>query len=234
MRTYSKSGPFGERPFYTHEEIERTCSTELRQAGFMPDAPSPVRIDRFVEKRFGVALQFDVLPAGILGYSSFGPKGLQAMVISSELEEDTSAVARRRVNATIAHEAGHGLFQAHLFLDAPREGLFGDEPAQRAVLCRHDAIGAHGTTERKYDGKWWEYQANQAIGPLLMPRELVLNALKSDLRPAGMLGIRDELPAEKRNDATRRLADVFDVNPAVARIRLDEVFGAADAVQLTF
>ena len=78
---------------------------------------------------------------------------------------------------------------------------------------------------RGYDGRWWEFQANKAIGGLLMPRRLVETALVAEkfCIEAGNLG-QLALPPEKREAAARALADIFDVNPAVARLRLDDVF----------
>lgn len=55
MKTFrTTKGPFRERPYYTNQEVENTCTDELRAVGLYPTTPGPVRIDRFVEKRFGV------------------------------------------------------------------------------------------------------------------------------------------------------------------------------------
>ena len=40
------------------------------------------------------------------------------------------------------------------------------------------------------------------------------------------------LPPEKRDAATRALTDVFEVNPAVALLRLDDVFPEKNEAQL--
>ena len=53
MKTFkSPSGPFVEQPYYTPNDVEAICSDELQKLGFYPSDPSPVRIDRFIEKRF--------------------------------------------------------------------------------------------------------------------------------------------------------------------------------------
>lgn len=65
--------------------------------------------------------------------------------------------------------------------------------------------------------------ANQAIGALLLPSELVGIAVESLTEEQGMLGMR-VLPSAHREPAARLLAEAFDVNPAVARIRLSGLF----------
>lgn len=69
MRTFrSKSGPFSERPHFEPNEIDQICSDELRKQGLFPNSPEAIRIDRFVEKRFGVVPHYEDLPAGVLGF----------------------------------------------------------------------------------------------------------------------------------------------------------------------
>jgi hypothetical protein len=37
----ARSGPFSERPFYEHDEIDEMCIDELHKAGLYPITPSP-------------------------------------------------------------------------------------------------------------------------------------------------------------------------------------------------
>lgn len=233
MKTYrSTTGPLRERPFYTFKEIEDTCADALRQVGLFPQKPEPVRIERFIEKRFGVRPEYRPLADGVLGFTRFGPKGVEEIVISADLVEQGNQSAERQANSTLAHEAGHGLFQGHLFvLGQVRIGsLFGSEvdEAVPKILCRNPAPqGSLG-----YDRRWWEFQANQAIGALLLPRALAVQAVRPFLTPAGTLG-QQRLEPMQRGQAAQHLAEVFDVNPAVARIRLDDLFPEAATGQLT-
>ena len=64
-----------------------------------------------------------------------------------------------------------------------------------------------------------------------MPRPLVERALQDFCVEAGRLGQR-VLSPEKRDAAIRELSTIFDVDPAVARIRVDEVFPAKNDAQL--
>jgi hypothetical protein len=63
------------------------------------------------------------------------------------------------------------------------------------------------------------------MGGLLCPRPLVLEAMKPFLVSAGLLGV-EVLDENRREESVRVLADIFDVNPVVARIRVSELFPA--------
>jgi hypothetical protein len=194
-----------------------------------------VRIERFIETYFHVTPTYEPLPDGIQGFTRFDSGGVAEIVVSRDLTEQDSKVAERQINSTLAHEAGHGLLQAHLFA-LEREGLtslFGDDldPKTPKILCR-DALGANSKPRTGYDGRWWEFQANQAIGALLLPRPLVYEALDAFLVTSGSLGHRT-LDRDRRDEAARSLAEVFDVNPAVVRIRIQDLFPLTKVAQLT-
>lgn len=223
-------GPFPERPFYEQGEVDRICLAELRAIQLLPAEPSPIRIERFIEKRFKISVSYEHVPAGVLGYSRFGKQGLEAVVVSRTLSDDPSQVAERRVLSTLAHEAGHALLHAHLFaLGDPQPGLFGDGVYGPKIMCRDEADPSQAESAR-YTGKWWEYQANQAIGGLLLPSTLVRRALEPLLTAGG--GALPGLPDTARSSAASLLASTFTVNPVVARIRLDALFPRQGA-QLT-
>jgi hypothetical protein len=227
----SKRGPFVERPHFKQGEIEEICADALKKADLYPSAPQPIRIDRFVEKRFGGPPDYQDLPDGVLGFTKFGPKGVELIVVATVLDQGGGKATERRLRSTLAHEGGHGLLHAHLFhLGEKPQSMFEDGGDRTPrILCRDvpDAPPA----ARGYDGRWWEFQANKAIGGLLMPRSLVEIALEKFCVNVGLLGQR-VLPPEKREAAARALADVFDVNPAVARLRLEDLFPQKNDGQL--
>lgn len=227
MKTITaRKGPFAQRPFYRIREIEQMCTASLHATNLLPTSPEPIRIDRFIEKRFGVEIEYQALPAGVLGYTEFGSRGVKSVVVSEAFgEADISRPSERRLRTTLAHEGGHGLLHAHLFaLGEPVQSLFGHDHAKPEILCRDvDGIGSGG---RGYNDRWWEFQANKAIGALLLPRPLVRTAVASYLTPVGLLGDLD-LPTAAREAAIRLVAEAFDVNPVVARLRLDDIFGSA-------
>jgi hypothetical protein len=234
MKTLRTSvGPFAERPYYKDDEIERMCSDSLRETGFFPEHPGRIRIDRFIEKRFNVPIIYEEMPTRVLGFTEFGPKGVEAIHIAEPPAEERPASAERRMNSTLAHEAGHGLMHAHLFaLDLDHPTLFSNDSdvTKTRMLCRDGEPSAEARPQRKYDGRWWELQANRAIGALLMPKGLFITFLEPFLERGGILGA-PMLPAAGREGAVRAAAEVFDVNPAAVRIRIDLFF--PDGRQLT-
>jgi len=237
MKTYrTSSGPFPERPFYELDDVEQICNDELRKVGLFPSEPGAIRIERFIEKKFKISPKYEGLPDDILGYTEFGPKGVQEIFVSRSLVERKDRVSERRVITTLAHEAGHGLLHAHLFaLGHPPKSLFGDhiDCKELKILCRKDSVeGVSGNSQIKYGGRWWEYQANLAIGGLLLPRQLVKKVLEPFLIERERLG-NMVLNPDRREEATRELVEVFDVNPIVARIRISLIFPLSQESQLS-
>src|ERR1700761_6833559 len=160
MKTFvSKRGPFTEQPFYSDNDLENICWDELRKQNLLPAIPAPIRIDRFVEKRFGVSAEPRTLDNGILGLTVFGQSGVEGIYVSEALENDRSKTSVRRVRSTIAHETGHGLLHSHLFALTNSQPLFGDVSDSNSpkVLCRQESID---TDRKQYAGEWWEFQAN--------------------------------------------------------------------------
>ena len=233
MKASSTPSGIGEKPYYTDRQIELVALEELGKADLLPKTPEAIRVERFVEKRFGVSPSYENLPDGVLGFTRFSGKGVEEIVISRSLDQEGSRVSERRVRTTIAHEAGHGLLHAHLFvLDAYNQSMFGDDDVSGVkMLCREPAPNRSGE-ERRYDGRWWEVQANKLMSALLLPRVLVSDCIDTFLVTKSKFG-GPALPAAGRDQAARLVAEVFDVNPVVARIRLDQLFAVVSGDQLT-
>lgn len=235
MKTFrAKAGPFEEQPFYEPAEVETICSEELQKVNLYPADPGPIRIDRFLEKRFGIQPTYDDLPAGLLGFTKFGAKGVVEVVIAKALDSEGTISAERRLRSTLAHEGGHGLLHAHLFAfkESPRS-LFGDGLATDApkILCRDGGVTGVQATNRKPPYRWWEFQANLAMGALLLPKALVEKAVAHMLVAEGVFGSR-VLPSACREDAAQHLAEIFNVNPVVARIRLEGMYPSGGQLKL--
>lgn len=216
--------PTTKRPYFGSDQIEQICTQALTSVELLPSTPEPIRIDRFLEKKFGISPEYEELPTGVLGFTRFTPQGVDSVVINRWLDDDPRSRTQRRVRSTLAHEAGHILLHGSLFEAAPVTQLSLLEPIAEKpkVLCRDDTE-LSSQKKSAYNGKWWEYQANMVIGSLLLPRSLVQESLKPYLIPAGLLKI-DRLDQARRENAARTLAEVFDVNPVVARIRIDELY----------
>jgi hypothetical protein len=230
MKTFrAKSGPFAERPFYTDSDVEDICNDELFKLGLLPDQPQPIRVDRFIEKRF-VSPSYEDLGEGILGLTKFSEKGVAEIIVSVRLDAEGGKVSERRIRTTLAHEGGHGLLHTHLFaVEFDNQPLFGDfsDPKKPRVLCRDEKISGV-----QYGGEWWEFQANKAMGCLLMPKRLVDAAIQPYTAAQGRLGMKslDQIGKQK---AVRELADVFDVNPVVVRIRIEQLYPETSGDQLS-
>lgn len=224
MRTYRTAvGPFAERPHFSIGDVERICEEALAKEDLLPATPEPIRIERFLEKHFKVTPDYEDLGVGVLGFSTFNKDGISAIYVSRSLSEDGTQAAERRTRTTFAHEAGHGLLHSHLF--AFQEGemlLFAGDPDVKPtkILCRDDE-SSHRSG--RYSGKWWEYQANLAMGALLLPHPVIDTALAPFLIEQGRLGFRT-LDPNQRKAAILAVAEIFDVNPIAAQIRLDSIF----------
>ena len=239
MKKLKTEGPFSERPYYERRVIEKIAIDALRSVGLLPTSPGPTRIDRFLEKRFRVCPAYEDLPKGLLGYTEFGPQGPSEVFVSKSLADSDTLPAARLVNSTLAHEGGHMLLHSHLFAlqRRPQSSSFLEKQydvTDSKILCREDSVSTTkgDKQSRRYDGRWWEHQANLMIGALLLPRHLVAQTLESMCSMRGALGLQ-ELPRERREEAADLLSDTFDVNPIVATIRIQEIFPDSDQNQLT-
>ena len=220
--------PSGPYPFQLYfedlGEIDEICLEALKIQSLLPSRPAPIRIERFVEKQFKTPLIYEDLGPEYLGCTIFNSSGaVEAILISRSLEEQNTMPARRRVRSTVAHEAGHGLLHGSLFMDSNSADLLNGTVGKnhRRILCRSEDILVD--TQRSYAGRWWEFQANQAIGSLLLPR-LLMNAFldQSGITPASVES--RILTSAERDLLVKKAAVTFDVTPVVVRIRLDSLF----------
>jgi hypothetical protein len=219
----TRDGPYPVRLIYETAEIDSICEDALRKSGRLPALPQPIEIDRFLEKFFEVHVIYDELREEAIGCTVFDRTGkVTGFLISTSIEADGTASGKRRARATLAHEGGHGLLHPRLFMsDGATGSLFGDERDDSPrILCRDRDVGAVGA-KPVYNGRWWEWQANRAIAGLLLPQKLVTESIADLLNHERVIAL---LPESRRRDAERLTADVFDVNPAVTRIRLAEMF----------
>jgi hypothetical protein len=79
---------------------------------------------------------------------------------------------------------------------------------------------------------WYEFQANCAIGALLLPQALVRQVAAPYLASDGVLGGTHLLKANRAH-LVEELISVFDVNRPVARIRVEQMFPHEHAEQIT-
>ena len=120
--------------------------------------------------------------------------------MSRALDEGGTKVAERRLRSTLAHEAGTGCYTHTCFALGEKPKSAFRRPRSHA---EHSLPGSHRCTggRAQISGHWSEFQANRAIGALLMPKPLVDKAVQEFCVEAGKLGQRT-LAAEKREAAT--------------------------------
>lgn len=212
-------------PWFGDGEIDTACARALAETELLPRSPEAIRIDRFIERQFNVTHEYEDLAPGVLGYTEFSLTGVSRIVVAAVLDSG-SVVDRRRERSTLAHEAGHGILHAHLFVAGAHPELLTPTKAAPAVLCREEDVNATATRGRRH-----EYHANCAIGGLLLPKALVRQVAERYLTPTGPLGTA-ELPDDARDPLVEELVDVFDVNRPVARIRVDGMYPVAVRSQL--
>ena len=218
-------------PYFPAGEIQRICLRALEDAKLLPDRPGPIRIDRLIETAFAVVPDYGDLPDGVLGLSQFVDGQVVRIVVSRALDRTGTRVSDRRVRTTLAHEAGHVLLHSELLkADSESAPLLGDWSETRAprVLCRDIGLSREGGQPPV----WYEYQANQAIAGLLLPRPLV-ETVVSQFVDHTTSGFPRMSPANARR-AARALSDIFDVNPVVAEIHLERLFPQHGTGQLAF
>lgn len=221
----TKDGPYPLRLLYETREIDDICLDALKQAKLLPSDPEPIKIDLFLTTYFAVQILYEDMGEGIMGSTIFNSKGaVTGFMIARWIEEDGTATSERRARSTLAHEGGHGLLHPKLFIADQTTELFAHSsgnPSPRNFLCRSNDISPGVTATPKYDGRWWEWQANRAIGGLLLPRPTVRKLVASQLEETAF---GQHLKESQRNKAEKEVAETFDVNPVVARIRLEEIF----------
>ncbi len=228
----ANTGPFLRRIYYEQRDVESLCATALADAGLMPETPSPVRIDRFVEKHFRVEVRATEMKPGLMGAIRFDDNGkVLGVFVSAEIEADTSDSGRRRFRSTVGHEAGHGLLHAPLFAEklladgSQYDFVSGGDAGVRrdGFMCRPEENG----TGRKYE--WWEFQANMAMSCLLLPWKLITAA--ADPFRARYAEVAPTEREAVAGAAALQLAETFDVNPVMIRYRLKDWW--KEALQLS-
>lgn len=233
MRSFrARSGPFDEQLRFSTDEIDTMCLEGLKKSGLLPTVPEAIRIERFIEKYFNCRVIYDDLEAGAMGCTAFRENGSVEAVFVSKRIDDGFPSSDRRVRSTLAHEGGHGLMHSVLFIGGANQTHFaldGDicenlDLKRRRILCREEDIRP-ATKTRRYDGRWWEWQANRAIGGFLLPKALVRQACAQFMERSEITK-SSWLPNGVRKAAERAVATIFQVNPVVARIRLEEMFPA--------
>ncbi|MBI2092353.1 MAG: ImmA/IrrE family metallo-endopeptidase [Deltaproteobacteria bacterium] len=218
MKYYKKNcGQFPIRVFYTENEIE-SCAIELLQkCSLLPTLDKPeVDVDMALESGFKISPSFDDLSKkGVHGAAHFRKNGSFEVVLDGELSSNKNS--EKRYRSTLAHEIGHVVLHRHLFINETL-AMYDVTPPDHdvSVLCRdfEDTVKANG----KYNGEWWEWQANRFMSALLMPKFLITQVCRQIREQNNNLdeqGIKSFM--------TKGISLCCNVSQEAARIRLEQL-----------
>ena len=144
----------------------------------------------------------------------------------TKLDDPENPVVNRRCRSTLAHECGHGLLHTDLFVELweQKKRTGGFEDSRRLITWRerNENVEGHFT---KNSPDWWEYQADRMISALLLPIYPLRVALRGwGHEPESVAATRAwEDPA-----LHAMVRDTFEVSLAVARIRLERLYGSRE------
>jgi hypothetical protein len=215
------ASPWGKRIWIPDAEFEPTMDN-LRarvEGSFTPGRG--VDVDAIMLHVYNVTPDFgDVEDAG-LGRTRFEVDGSYTVLVSRVLSDEatSSAVARRRLHSTLAHECAHIVFHSVLHPIHAGANLFEDLVEPRAVMCRRETIEGAPSTK----APWWEFQANRGMSCLLLPRDLLRTFLPEALKKRELADMRAALEANRARAVLQELMEVFDVSFEMTLYRLQEL-----------
>jgi len=229
MRTIkSKGGINGVRLWFTLDEIEATMGGLRVRSGQDQLRRGGVDVERVLKSEFGIEADYQDLGDGVLGATHFAESGELAVVISAQLgeEAEVDTVAWRRLRSTLAHECGHCALHRTLFqMNRDQTTMFESVDAIDKHLCRSADIcpemehsGAH-----EFSKSWTEYQANQAMSQLLLPREWVLEFMEQLEGYDSHNGLGTIIAVKGVNYVIERVAEAFDVSKQMVHYRLSSL-----------
>lgn len=219
-------GPFLKSEFIPDKRIHRLALEALQETRLLPAAPSPIAVDKFCDRKWGVPEDYEKLPPDVMGYAAFTCNGFDRIVINSMLDDDQSATGQIRIRSTTAHEIGHAVLHTKLFMekilfDQEQALLFGAverktvPSVEPRIVCRDTGIFAE-----KRQSPWWEIQANRFMAALLMPKPLFLQVVEPTFKNCDpeMTSFQDRMKVVM---ATEDVKDAFHVSREMARIAVD-------------
>ncbi len=209
--------------WFAQGEIERIIECELTSSGLMPTVAEPVvDLERFVERHLSVALDhYAELDSDVLGTTEFfRGKGARISInrdlTGSALDNRKPSVGTRgRWRATLAHEAGHVILHRKLF-DVGLPPGAGGRRSLRMERHRQQCLKSNVPHSDDVDPR--EYQANQAMAVLLMPRGVFLEIAREEISRA-FPGC-DRVPPGSELRLAVRIARRLEVSRQAAAIRM--------------
>ncbi len=224
MKTF-RAPDGGERLWFDPGEIDRIIESELRKASLLPSVEAPVvDVERLIEKHLKVALdQYADLDAAVLGVTEFFEGGPPRISINKSLtesaldEDDTQLGALGRWRATLAHEAAHVLLHRTLFEFAVGNMSLFDRDSRAASPVRQLPRCMKRDASYRAVPDWREFQANEGMAAILMPRSFFLSAARREIEQTFPSG---SIPEGEEWRVAAPLARRLGVSKQAATIRL--------------
>ena len=232
-----KDGKFGVRLYFEDSEFELMMDDLRLKAGAdVFREGSGIDVDLVLLKAFSLEADYVDLPTGVLGRTVFDQMGHPRIEMSRDLDKAATSdnLAHRRLRTTLAHEVGHVACHSELFIeDTETMSLFPEDGVlhQEGILCREASVGNYD--ERQYHGEWWEYQANQCMAALLLPRELFREKVDRAIESMGAASFNEAVRKGSSEEIVRLLSHCFDVSQKMVLYRLEGLGYIANSPQLT-
>jgi hypothetical protein len=222
---------FPHRIWFEDGEIEALADKHRR--GFfhlMGDTGSlTLQVDKFIEIYLPGALHTEITFDPFADFhdagepDTLGSTDFHADHLEVKIERLITQGAERsswwgRYNTTVIHEAAHCILHPILFQHDPNQQSLFPPASSKKISCLQRTIDGY------YTGEWWEYQANQFMANLLMPRELFLERFIKQ-RNAWHIHDNECLAGDhyELEDLARVVARVFGVSKQAAKLRLFEL-----------
>ena len=215
---------FGQRLYFEPHEFDQMMDDlRIRAGADVFREGSGIDVDLVLYKAFDLEADYVDLPAGVLGRTILDRMGRARVEVSRDLDEAAASddLARRRLRTTLAHEVGHVACHPTLFIeDTATMSLFPENGAseQDGILCREASVGDFD--ERRYRGEWWEYQANQCMAALLLPRKIFLEKADNAIESMGAVSFNEAVRRGSGEKVVRTLSNCFDVSQEAVFYRL--------------
>jgi hypothetical protein len=115
-----------QRYHFSRQDIEKAARDELRQVECLPKSPEPIDLEKYLFRRHDkLEPQYtDHLAAGVLGEADLANPLKPAIWISQAVFDGAPA----RYRSTLAHEIGHLVLHASLYIDEEFPRIVGSVP----------------------------------------------------------------------------------------------------------
>lgn len=226
MRSWNDArSPWGKQLRFEEDEFE-SMMDEMRgrTGGDAFTTGKGIDVELVLLRAIGAEADYVDLPANILGRTVFADDGSVRIEVSRSLsdEAEVDGLARRRLRTTLAHECGHVVCHQSLFIqDTESLSLF-SAPQMRAlaaskppIMCRSEGITGTG-----YSGEWWEFQANQCMAALLLPRRMVGASVRHRLADGGFKTAEDCIRGGAGQQLIEQISLEYDVSQMATLYRL--------------